>query len=69
MGGVLSEILRALTPSGPIQTFFLQSVPLAVDPPLTVDFVLIKLTLGFLFKINLFTIFGIFFGIYLYKNL
>lgn len=69
LGGVLGEILRVFTPSGTIQNIFAKSVSPGLDPPFTVDLVLVKLTLGFLLKINLLTILGIFFGIYLYKNL
>jgi len=69
LGGVLGEILRVFTPSGTIQNIFARSVSTGLEPPFTVDFVLIKITLGFIFKINLLTLLGIFFGIYLYKNI
>ncbi len=69
LGGVLSAVLRALAPAGPIQTLFVESVSLAVDPPLTLDIAFIKITLGVLFKINLLTLLGVFLGLYLYKNL
>ncbi len=69
LGGVLGEILTVFSPSEPIQTIFARSVSPGLYPPLTVDLVLIKVTLGFLFKINLLTILGIFLGIYLYKNI
>ncbi|TKB72470.1 MAG: DUF4321 domain-containing protein, partial [Nitrospira sp.] len=36
-------------------------------PPLTLDLVLFKLTLGFTFKMNLLSILGIFLGAYLHK--
>ena len=69
LGGVLGEILTVFSPSEPIQTIFARSVSPGLYPPFTVDLVLIKVTLGFLFKINLLTILGIFLGIYLYKNI
>lgn len=68
LGGILGEILTVFSPSEPIQTIFAKSVSPGLDPPLTVNLVLLKVTLGFLFKINLLTILGIFLGIYLYKN-
>ncbi len=69
LGAVLSEVLRALTPAGPVQTLFLESVALAIDPPLVLDVIFIKITMGVLFKINLLTILGMFLGLYLDKNL
>ncbi len=69
LGAVLSEVLKALTPDGPVQTVFLKSVALAIDPPLALDLVFIKLTLGAIFEINLLTVLGMFLGLYLNKNL
>ncbi len=69
LGGVLGELLTVFSSSELIQTIFARSLSLGLAPPLTVDLVLIKVTLGFLFKINLLTILGIFLGIYLYKNI
>ena len=69
LGGLLGEILTVFSPSEPIQTIFARSLSSGVDPPLTVDLVLLKVTLGFLFKINLLTILGILLGVYLYKNI
>jgi hypothetical protein len=39
-----------------------------INPPLTVDLVLIKLVLGLSLKINILSILGMFVGIYLYKH-
>lgn len=69
LGGLLGEILTVFSPSEPIQTIFARSLSPGIDPPLTVNLILIKVTLGFLFKINLLTILGILLGIYLYKNI
>ena len=69
LGGVLGEILRVFTPSGTIQNIFARSVSPGLEPPLTIDLILIKVTLGFILKINLLTLLGIFLGIYLYKNI
>ena len=68
LGGVLGEILRVLTPPGTVQNIFAKAVMPGLDPPLTVDLVMLKLTFGFLLKMNLLTLLGIFLGIYLYKN-
>ena len=69
LGGMLGEILTVFSPSEQIQTIFAKSVSPGLDPPLTVNLVLLKVTLGFLFKINLLTVLGILLGIYLYKNI
>lgn len=69
LGGMLGEILTVFSPPEPIHTIFAKSVSPGLDPPLTIDLVLLKITLGFLFKVNLLTILGIFLGMYLYKNI
>lgn len=66
---MLGEILTVFSPSEQIQTIFAKSVSPGIDPPFSIDLVLIKVTLGFLFKVNLLTILGIFLGMYLYKNI
>jgi len=68
LGGVLGEILRVMAPQGTIQTVFATNITPGISPPLTIDLVLIKLTLGFVLKINLLSLLGMFLGIYLYKN-
>ncbi|RMH36585.1 MAG: DUF4321 domain-containing protein [Nitrospirae bacterium] len=69
LGGVLGEILRALTPPGTVQNIFARAIMPGVDPPLTVDLVMVKFTIGFLFKLNLLTVLGMILGLYLYKNI
>lgn len=69
LGGVLGEILRVLTPPGTVQNIFAKAIMLGLDPPLNFELFMLKLTFGFVFKINLLTLLGIFLGIYLYKNL
>lgn len=69
LGGVLGEILRVFTPPGTIQNIFARAVSPGLDPPFTVDLVLIKITIGFILKMNLLTLLGMFLGIYLYKNI
>ena len=69
LGGMLGEILTVFSPSEQIQTIFARSLSPGIDPPLTVNLVLFKITIGFLLKINLLTILGILLGVYLYKNI
>ncbi len=69
LGGILGEVLRAIAPQGStIQNIFVAAFTPGINPPLTLDLILVKLTLGFSIKVNLLTILGIFLGIYLYKQ-
>jgi len=68
LGGILGEILRVMAPHGTIQTVFATSYVLGITEPLTIDLVLVKFTIGFLLKINLLSLIGMFLGVYLYKN-
>lgn len=68
-GGVLGEIFLVVTPPGTVQNIFARSLSLGLDPPVTLDLVLIKFTFGFLLKMNFFTFVGAILGFYLYKNL
>lgn len=66
---MLGEILPVFSPLEPIRTIFARSLSTGIDPPLTANLVLFKVTLGFVLKVNLLTILGVFLGVYLYKNL
>lgn len=68
MGGILGEILHVMAPQGNIQSIFSTHFSPGIDPPLTIDLVLLKLTLGFHVKVNLLSILGMFIGVYLYKH-
>lgn len=57
-----------MAPQGAIQNIFAANFTPGINPPLTIDLVLVKLTLGFILKINLLSILGMFLGIYLYKQ-
>ncbi|MDR4493709.1 MAG: DUF4321 domain-containing protein [Nitrospirales bacterium] len=69
LGSILGEILQLVSPPGTIQTIFSQALSLGLDPPVTVNLVLFKFTVGFLIKINLLTTLGMILGGYLYKHL
>lgn len=68
LGGILGEILRVMAPGGMIQGFFSTAITPGIHPPLTVDLILLKFTVGFVLKMNLLSFLGIFLGIYLYKQ-
>ena len=44
LGGMLGEILTVFSPSEQIQTIFARALSPGINPPLTVDLVLIKVT-------------------------
>jgi hypothetical protein len=69
LGGILGEILRIIAPGGAIQNIFSAALTPGVSPPLTVDLILLKVTFGFVLKMNLLTFLGMFLGIYLYKQM
>ena len=68
LGGILGETLRVMAPKGVIQNIFATALTPGINPPLTVDLVLLKVTFGFVVKMNLLTFLGIFLGIYLYRQ-
>lgn len=68
LGGVLGEILRALSPEGMIRTLFLTGFDPGINPPFTLNLQLFTFTLGFTIRINLLTLLGIILGIYIYKQ-
>lgn len=69
LGSILGEILQVVAPQGTVQNIFVQALNLGLDPPVTVNLVLIKFTLGFLLKMNLLTVLGMFLGAYVYKHI
>jgi hypothetical protein len=68
LGGILGEILQVMAPQGTIQNIFSTHFSLGITQPLTLDLILVKLTLGFTVKINILSILGMFVGVYLYKH-
>jgi hypothetical protein len=68
LGGILGEILRVMAPKGTIQNIFTTALTPGLNPPVTVDLVLLKLTFGIVLKMNLLSFLGMFLGIYLYKQ-
>ena len=69
LGSILGEILQVVSPQGTVQSIFGEALSLGLDPPVTVNLVLIKFTLGFLLKINLLCVLGMLLGAYLYKHI
>ena len=68
IGGLLGEILRVVSPEGVLQDIFSRAYSIGIDPPLTLDLKLFSTTIGFLIRINLFSLLGILLGVYIYKQ-
>lgn len=68
-GGLLGEILTAVTPPGIIQNIFTQAVHPGLSPPVTIDLWLFTFTVGFTLKLNLLSLIGILLGIFVYKQI
>jgi hypothetical protein len=69
LGGIFGEILRVMAPNGAIQTIFAGNFSPGINPPLTIDLVILKLTFGFSIKVSLLSVLGMFLGAYLYKQM
>ena len=52
VGGMVGSLIGEFLPDGASKTLFQKSLEFGVDPPLKVDIFLLKLTIGFMFKIN-----------------
>ena len=69
LGSILGEILQIVSPQGMIRSIFGEAMSLGLDPPVSVNLVLLTFTLGFLLKINLLSVLGMLLGAYLYKHI
>jgi hypothetical protein len=69
LGSILGEILQIVSPQGMVRSIFGEALSLGLDPPVTVNLVLVKFTLGFLLRINLLSVLGMLLGAYLYKHI
>jgi len=63
IGSVLGEILGLILPAGVVKDFFLKSATASVGP-VTLDIILITLTLGFSFKLNITGVIGVLIAAY-----
>ena len=63
IGTTLGEVIGILIPSGVVQDFFLKSAAASIGPA-TLDIILLTLTLGFSFKLNVTGVIGILIAAY-----
>ena len=69
LGSILGEILQIVSPQGAVRSIFGEALSVGLDPPVSVNLVLLTFRLGFLIKINLLSILGMLLGAYLYKHI
>ena len=67
LGNVLGEILRVISPEGPVRNIFTEGFHIGITPPVTLDLRIITFTIGFSIRANLLTLLGSILGIYIYK--
>jgi hypothetical protein len=63
IGTAIGEVLGLILPAGVVKEFFLKSASASVGPA-TLNIILITLTLGFTFKINITRVIGILIAAY-----
>jgi len=63
IGTALGEVIGLLVPAGVVKDFFLESASASIGPG-TLDIILLTLTLGFSFKINVMGVIGILIAAY-----
>lgn len=66
IGTALGEVIGILLPEGVVQDFFLKSASASIGPG-TLDIILLTLTLGFSFKINVMGVIGILIAAYVLR--
>ena len=66
IGGTFGEILGLILPEGVVKEFFLKSVTPGMESR-TINFVVLTFTIGFSLKINIISILGILFAVYLFR--
>lgn len=66
IGTLLGELIGFILPQGVVKQFFLKFAPINVGP-FDVNFVLIKITLGFFVKLNVVGLLGILIAAYILR--
>ncbi len=63
IGTAIGEVIGILVPQGVVQDFFLKSASASIGPG-TLDIILLTITLGFSFKLNVMGVIGILIAAY-----
>ncbi len=69
VGTVLGEIISLLFPGGILEKLFSKGIHPGFVPPATLDLKVISLTFGFSLKLNLASILGVIFALYIYRKI
>ncbi|MDR5694054.1 MAG: DUF4321 domain-containing protein [Armatimonadota bacterium] len=69
IGGFLGSVIAEAVGQYPAFQFLARSVGAGLDPPLTVDLRLLRLTIGFTVRLNLAMLVGIILAIWIYRLL
>jgi hypothetical protein len=67
VGSALGELLGVLLPTGVVRDFFTRAVMPGLNPPVTVDLLVVSLTFGFTLKLNIIALLGVVLMAYLLK--
>lgn len=63
IGTAIGEVIGILVPQGVVQDFFLKSASASIGPG-TLDIILLTITLGFSFKLNVMGVIGVLIAAY-----
>jgi uncharacterized membrane protein len=66
IGTAIGEVIGMLVPQGVVQDFFLKSASASIGPG-TLDIILLTITLGFSFKLNVMGVIGVLIAAYVLR--
>lgn len=67
LGSALGQLVGVLLPQGVVRDFFVRAVTPGLTQPVTVDLLVMTLTLGFTLKLNIMALLGVVLTAYLLK--
>lgn len=67
LGSAMGDLIGYLLPSGVVQDFFTRALTPGVNPPVTINLLVMTLTIGFTLKINIISLLGVALMAYLLK--
>ena len=67
LGSGLGDLVGYILPSGVVREFFTRAITPGINPPLTINLLVMSLTLGFTLKLNIIALLGIVLMAYLLK--
>jgi hypothetical protein len=67
LGSGLGDLVGYILPSGVVREFFTRAITPGINPPLTINLLVMTLTLGFTLKLNIIALLGVVLMAYLLK--